>query len=239
MNRSHYVLAALLLTCDTFAAPAPKPFMSGWDNPVNADKDCKIIRDKGTLTIEMPGSDHDYEPVRKRFNAPRLLREFEGDFEMQVRVQIDCRPSFQTTVKGQPSYVGAGFLLIPPEKFGIISMRWDYRLAGQEPGTDGLAAEMIRGAKGGQSNGIRGKRWKNWPFKTRPEHVYLSLKREGDILYCKISSDRKEWVTIGGGQFLGLPSKLKVGLAAYSTSNEPSKARFDQLKLTQDKRKKR
>lgn len=237
MTRTLFAFGTLLLVSTTLAAPAPEPFVSGWSKPIDPDNDCKFKRDKGTLTIEMPGNEHDYEPVRKRFNAPRLVREIEGDFYMEVRVQIDCRPSAQSSVKGQPSYVGAGFLLIPPDKFGVISMRWDYRLAGQEPGTDGCAAEMILGDQGGQRNGVWSKGTRKWLLKTKPEHLYISLERVDDVLGYRISSDRKNWVTIGGGQFLGLPSKLKVGLASYSTSKDPSKVRFDQLKLTQGKKK--
>jgi hypothetical protein len=33
----------------------------------------------------------------------------------------------------------------------------------------------------------------------------------------------------------GLPTKLKLGLAAYSTSSDPSKVRFDKLQLLRGK----
>jgi hypothetical protein len=90
---------------------------------VDPDKDCKIKRDKDALTIDMPGTDHDYDPVRKRFNAPRLISELKGKFDLQVRVRIDYRPSAQSTVKGQPSFVSAGFLLIYPERHCCICDR--------------------------------------------------------------------------------------------------------------------
>ena len=48
------------------------------------------------------------------FNAPRLLCDLEGTFDLEVRVRIEYCPSEQSTVKGQPSYVSAGFLLIYP-----------------------------------------------------------------------------------------------------------------------------
>ena len=53
----------------------------GWGNPIDPDKDCKFKREKDTFTIEMPGIDHDYDPVRKRSNAPRLLTDIEGEFD--------------------------------------------------------------------------------------------------------------------------------------------------------------
>jgi hypothetical protein len=106
-------------------------FVSGWGNPVDPDKDCKIQRDNDALTIEMPGSDHDYDPVRKRFNAPRLLCELEGAFDLVVRVRIDYRPSAQSTVKGQPSFVSAGLLLIHPDSHESICDRLEYAVSQQ------------------------------------------------------------------------------------------------------------
>jgi hypothetical protein len=74
MSRCKISLATLLLTCTALAAPAPQPFTAGWERSLDPDKDCKFLRDKGALSIEMPGTDHDYDPLRERVNAPRLLR---------------------------------------------------------------------------------------------------------------------------------------------------------------------
>ena len=72
MIRSVFSLALLLIACAVLAAPAPDLFKSGWGNPVDPDRDCKIKRDKGALIIEMPGTYHDYAPSRKCVNAPRM-----------------------------------------------------------------------------------------------------------------------------------------------------------------------
>lgn len=260
MNRGLYVLAGLLLTCAALAAPVPQPFVAGWGSPIDPDKDCKITGEKGILTIEMPGGDHDYdtaperpkvpqsfpmfpgrecaEDSRERLNAPRLVREFEGDFEIQIRVRIDALPSAKSSVKGLPSFVAAGFVVIPPDTFWKLFLRFQYGVAGAGMGADGFATQLSRDVKGGSGRGVCDKSWKNWPFKDKPEHVYVRLERKGELLLCKISADSNSWVTIGGGTLLGLPPKLKVGLASFSTSTEPSKVRFDQLKITRDRKKK-
>lgn len=237
MNRSHISLAVLLLACAAFAAPVPKPFVSGWSKFVDPSGDCKISRGNGALIIEMPGSDHDYDPARDRVNAPRILRDFEGDFDMQLRVRIDSRPSDQSTVEEQPSYVAGGFIVIPPETFDVIFIRLQFREEGKGIGAAGYTTDLSRDVKGGFGYGVYNKGWKLWPFQARPEYVYLRLDRRGDILGYKISPDGRSWVSVGGGQIIGLPSKLKVGLAAFSTSSKPSKVRFDQLKLTRNKKK--
>jgi regulation of enolase protein 1 (concanavalin A-like superfamily) len=237
MARSLFALAVLMVASAALAAPAPQAFVSGWGNPVDPDKDCKIRRDRGVFTIEMPGAVHDYAPHRKCVNAPRLLRDFEGDFEMQVRVRIDSRPSVKSTVKGKPSYVSAGFLIIPPDAFFANCIRLEYRLAGQGDGVDGCLARMVGNNEGTGRAGAVGYKPPEWPFKTKPDYVYIRLERQGEILSYTISRDAKSWVaTYGIGLIVGLPSKLKVGFATCSTSADPSKVLFDQLRLTGGKR---
>jgi regulation of enolase protein 1 (concanavalin A-like superfamily) len=239
MARSIFALASLLLSCAALAAPAPELFVSGWGSPIDPDRDCKFKRYNGILTIEMPGGDHGYDTARKRLNAPRLVSELEGDFQIQLRLRIDSRPSAKSTVKGQPSFVAAGFLVIPPETFSEIFIRLQYGIAGEGDGADGFASQLSRDVEGGSRNGVCDKRWPKWPFKAEPEHVYLRLERWGNILSHSISPDGKLWVPAGGCHLSGLPSKLKVGLAAYSTSTDPSKVHFDQLKLTRGKKRER
>jgi hypothetical protein len=268
MNRSLFALVALLLACAALAAPVPDPFKSGWGHPIDPDKDCKITRNNGVLTIEMPGGDHDYDTARERLNAPRLVRELEGDFEIQVRIRIDSLPSAKSNAKdateddyaglgmefprdrqkvrrrelfshpkGLPSLVAAGFLVIPPDTFWEAFLRFQYGVAGAGNGKEGFATELCRGAEGGRLYGAGNKKGRGWPFKAKPEHVYMRLVRQDLSLFCKIGPDGKSWVSIGGINLVGLPSKLKVGLAAYSTSTDPSKVRFDQLKLSLGKKK--
>ena len=50
-----------------------------------------------------------------------------------------------------------------------------------------------------------------------------------------ISPDGEKWTRLGS--LPHMPQKCKVGLAAYSTSTEPAKVRFDQLKIARDKKK--
>ena len=73
---------------------------------------------------------------------------------------------------------------------------------------------------------------KDWPLPAKAEQAYLKLERRGLYFRAFLSPDGEKWGPITGPfGTLGRP-KLKVGLAAYSTSAEPSKVRFDQFKLT-------
>jgi hypothetical protein len=220
MIRPHFAFATLLLTCTASAAPAPKPqpFVSGWDNPIDPDKDCKIQRDNDSLTIEMPGSDHDYDLRRGQINAPRLLRErqIEGDFIMQVRVRIDSRPSVQSTVDGQASSVSGGFLVIMPANAPALCYRMDFRTSRKGGVLDAHICHRIWGhnkKRGGMiAEGTRELEngWKG------DAHLRLE-RRDGNLVYYA-SSDGENWKNLGGTG--GIHEKLKVGLAAYSSSTE-------------------
>jgi regulation of enolase protein 1 (concanavalin A-like superfamily) len=239
MTRSIIVLVSLLLAAVTLAAPVPAPqaFKKGWDEPVDPDKDCKFTRDKDSLTIELPGTDHDYYPLRDRVNAPRLLRDIEGDFDLHVRVRMERRPSATSTVKGQPSLVSGGFLLIPPKAFGLACIRLEFGIAGEGTDADGYAALKHQNFTKGRMDARWGREWKDWSLPEKADHAYLRLVRRGEKLYPSISPDGEKWALLMAGQYGRLPVKLKVGLAAYSTSAEPSKVRFDQFKLTQGQKK--
>lgn len=271
MIRSLCVFASLSLAYAALAVPAPQPFVSGWGNPMDQDRDCKIRRGSGTLIIEMPGSDHDYDPVRKRFNAPRILRELDREFDIQVRIQILSRPSAQSTVKGQPSMVSAGFLLIYPETDRHNCSRMEYGVMQQGVGLDAYAVaprmvsprrkSTLRSGIGEDgcvvmkdwyckkrnlsmigdwerleySHVILDRGWQNYPLPRKVDHVHLRLEQKGARLTFSISPDSESWTQITFQS--KLPAKSKIGLAAFSTSSEPSKVRFDQLKLTRGKKK--
>jgi hypothetical protein len=201
------------------------------------DGDCKFTRDKGSLTIELPGTDHDYYPLRDRVNAPRLLRDIEGDFEMRVRVRIECGPSATSTVKDQPSLVSGGFLLIPPKTYDITCIRLEYGRGRQGADANGYAALKHQDTAKGRSDARWGREWRDWPLPEKSDHAYLRLVRRGEKFYPSISPDGAKWARlVGHAGYIDLPAKLKVGLAAYSTSAEPSKVRFDQFKLIQGRK---
>ena len=280
------LLAMLLLACVALAVPVPKPSLKEWGDPVDPDQDCKIQLDRGVLSIEMPGSEHEYDPVRKQFNAPRILREIDGEFDLQVRIRIDCPPLAQSSVKGQPAYVSAGFLILYPDspRYAFFGDRWDYGFMQQRVGIDdfpdkprflahpqiekesrkGIGVDGCVLEKSWSYDAMNGgliidrkrfqgilflldRGWRGWPLQGRADCVYLRLKREDkpgpkresrDVGFS-LSLDGVKWTELRGNRWDGRPKKIKVGLAAYTTSAEPSKVRFDQIKFTQGKKKKR
>lgn len=242
MRHHVYALLSLLAACVVLAAPAPK---GGWER-VDPDHDCKIIIKDNTVTMELPGGDHDLAPKRGRFNAPRLLREIDGDFIMQVRVCASFLPSSKSSVDGEDPRVAAGLVLIPADKHCIRLEYGAYRRKGEQ---DSVPSFRMRGEQiWNVEEGGWELPWKQQIRKGKEERIYLRLDRRGNAIYRFLSPDGEKWYagsdTRDGTiertisvEFSALPAKLKVGLAAYSTSTEPFKVLFDQFKLIREQKK--
>jgi hypothetical protein len=236
MFRLSCTLFLLLTVSAVVAAPAPK---DGWERPVDPDNDCKFDIKDGTVTIELPGGDHELAPKRKRFNAPRLLREVEGDFVMQVRLCATFRPSAKSNVEGEEPRVAAGLVLMPTEESYIRLEYGAYRRKGEQ---DNYFSSRLWGEKfdlRGEADFILGRRTpsgKQAP-PANEERIYLRFEREGNCVRKVYSLDGERRYPTITVDCKTLPNKLKVGLAAYSTSTEPFKVRFDQFKLTRNQKK--
>jgi regulation of enolase protein 1 (concanavalin A-like superfamily) len=220
-------LLCLLCTCAALAAPAParSPWLTGWDKPVDPDNDCKFIRDKDTLTIEVPGKDHDLAVERNLMNSPRLLRDVEGDFVAQVRVSGTFLPSKESTSTERLPFVGAGLLLMADEKTYVrlerAALQWQGEVktyANWELRQDGNW--VLAGNAAVQ------------PLEDKA--TYLRLERKGDKLLPAVSHDGKDWKELKPLE-IKLPAKLKLGVSGGGTSMDMFAPRFDQFKLMQGK----
>jgi hypothetical protein len=189
-------------------------------------------------------------PKRKRFNAPRLIRELEGDFVMQVRVCGSFRPSAKSSVEGKSPRVAAGLVLIAADKDYIrLEYECHRRTEAERAPNKGVPKEKQRrkpelrigpAFKMLGTQNVQGELEPPWKqdHKAKEEQIYLRFERQGNVFRQAISPDGKAWTTFASGEgFLNLPRTLKVGLAAYSTSTEPFKVRFDKFKLVEGQQK--
>src|SRR5262245_2460185 len=95
MKRSFIILACALLLGTTVAAPvpppkpAPRPWCHGWGEPLDPVGGCRFRRDGAALRIDLPGGEKNWLAMfAGDWDAPRLLREIEGDFTIQVRAAV-------------------------------------------------------------------------------------------------------------------------------------------------------
>jgi regulation of enolase protein 1 (concanavalin A-like superfamily) len=198
------------------------PFETGWDKPVDPDGDCQFRRDKDALTIVVPGRHHDLVAESDVMNAPRLLRDVEGEFTAQVRVDGYFRPTIQSTFNKAVPFIGAGLVVMDGDKtYARLERAGMYR---NDQFGQGVLWELRVDGK------PAGSKWPNFaPAEDKP--LYLRLQRKGDRLQASVSADGDKW-TDAEPLDVKLPAKVKVGIAAVSTSEVRFKPRFDEFRLT-------
>jgi regulation of enolase protein 1 (concanavalin A-like superfamily) len=224
MIRFCFALLLFLAAWGAVAAPAPKqkPFETGWDKPIDPDGDCKFLRDKDGLTIEVPGMDHRLGIEVGRMNAPRLLRDVEGDFIVEVRVRGEFHPSVESAHE-QFAFVGAGLLLMNDENTYIRLER-----------AANWRGDIVRA-------------YANWELREEGRFVvrgnvnvkpledkdtFLRLERQGDKLLGSVSQDGKEWHALTPIE-VKLLAKVKIGVAACTLQSKAFAPRFDCFQLKQ------
>jgi regulation of enolase protein 1 (concanavalin A-like superfamily) len=207
------LLCALLADAAGVAAPASftrSPWATGWDEPVDPLGDCRFERKGDKLTITIPAREG-------RMSAPRLLRDAEGDFAVQVHV---C-----------PGGHRAG-LVLTAGNFVFCFERSDEWLLGGGPYQEAdrylrfpLVVVRNRGAR--MNRQIRLIR--KGPSIGKAAH--LQLEREGDTLWVGYREEGGMW-NWPEQYHLSLQWRLKVGVVAEATAEATFKAVFDQFKLT-------
>ena len=85
--------------------------VAGWGTAYDADGDCQINAEGKALIVSIPGTLHDLNADIDKYNAPRVLTEVQGDFEITVKVVGDFKPGSQATRKGTYPYTGGGIVV--------------------------------------------------------------------------------------------------------------------------------
>ena len=194
--------------------------IKGWGEIVDPAGDCGIAEVEGGLTITVPGSYHDFTPEAdyNNLDAPRIVQEVEGDFEMQVLVRKFPRPLANTganTTKPLP-YVSSG-LVVWQEGGKFV------RLERASAHPTFLAA--VGSWFSGQKKVARGRNT------LQDESVWLRLKRKGGKLSL-FHSAGKTWTPVvpAGEEFL-LPGKVKVGVFTINATNREIRHQFEGFTL--------
>lgn len=234
--------ALTLVVCCTFsclalAAPIPPPKggelgPSGWDAPIDPDRDCRFTKGRGSLTIQLPAKDHDVDGNRKRNNAPRYLRDFVGDFRMDVRVSGDFHASAAPTAPGAASFTAGGLIVyLGDDK--ETSVRLELGRAHYDGKAQAYVALKSYSAKAtGSVTAWAGEGREDWALPRGAKEAFLRLERAGAMFTPWYSPDGRTWTRSTRLGFGRPPVKLKVGVVALSTSKGPLKVTFDQFQLT-------
>jgi hypothetical protein len=210
----------LALACAAPAAPAPlnRAWLSGWDRPVDPVGDCRFDRAGAALTVTVPGRGHGLEVLPIRLKAPRLLRDVQGDFAVQVRVG-------GLRVPAENADRGAGIILAGGKGF-VRFQRTAEKIGGEAAPTLCIAYP---------ENGDNMRVYADGP--PLRGAAYLRVERRGGDLRFYSSRDGKEWAEAFHGEAgrpmrYKLPHRLKVGVVAEATAEGTFGAVFDRFKLT-------
>jgi len=190
--------------------------LAGWGKAVDPDGDCQIKAEDNALAITIPGATlHDLNADIDKYNAPRVLREVEGDFSIQVKVVGDFKPGTKSMNPKSLPFNGGGLFgwrdsdnFIRLERGAVINSKGKL-------GTFAIFEEREGGSRGAGHNG---------PL--TPGTAYLKLERRGSRIYGFTSKDGQHWAQLRPID-TKWPAQLKVGVDAINSGNEPFTVRFE------------
>ena len=209
------------------AAPIPKESEASklyriygtWSDP---HKDSKFALKGSELRVALPAAERLVGKEREgaRDNAPRALREVEGDFTAIVRVTF---PVPERVPMSYWPYCSGGIVAWESDKSYLVARR-----------------------TGGKVNGSAETIWSHVIYETqtiatiqgvekRADAAFVRLKREGNKAIVGRSRDGKAWKDFVPFD-VAWSDKIKVGVVAENCLGEPVEITFDQYSLTQPKK---
>lgn len=185
-----------------------------WDAP---QRDCTYALKGGELRIGLPAATRLFGTVGPGAmdDAPRVLREVEGDFAAVVRVTV---PTPDHDRLGPRAYRSGGLLAWESERKHLVLRQG----AGDVEGNRLAVWCHFRG----DSTEDRIQRLR------KPEDAaYLRLARTGTKLVAGWSRDGKVWKEFGAPE-VKWGAKLKVGVVAENGTGSATEITFDEFALT-------
>jgi regulation of enolase protein 1 (concanavalin A-like superfamily) len=222
MTRIPALLTIVLAAFFTLSAAAEdkKPqTIKGWGTAVDPDGDCKFEEKEGTVTIRVPGTNHDltYQDAAGKLNAPRLLREVEGDFTIQVKVLKFPMRDADAKMTGMFPFTSAGLLIWKDDK---NFFRIERAAVGSPP------FAYLGGI-------IDGKNTVHQGGEISDTDTVLRAERKGNKLtFSARDADATNWSDLHT-ETIELPAKLMVGVESVNTVDKEFPAKFQELELKQ------
>jgi hypothetical protein len=222
MTRRLAVLPLLALPLVAFAAPVPKgPAVSKeFGTSVDPDKDCTFVIEDGKLTITIPPTHHTLSTASSKQNAPRVLKDVEGDFTATVRVQAGYPDDPKSDLPDHEPGVAAGLVVWGGEGNFVCLIRL-HEMLGQKRVTTNELHWQIDGDEVGESGPVA-------HMDTTPH--FLRVTRSGGQVVGEASPDGKAWRRVGAAEFKG-PSKVKVGVFLEHNSGHKTTGTFDKYEV--------
>lgn len=196
-----------------------KSDISNWGAVVDLAEDCQFSVVDKSLTITVPGTSHDLNPLAEfgNMNAPRVIAELGDAFTIQVqvaRLEIPRPESSSSQGEAKHSYVGAGLLLWKDEKNFV---RFERAANGDTKATF-LKAEVF----------VDGEMLFARNARLEDQDIYLQIVRSSRSFQFSTSQDGKEWVSHASAE-LPLVGMLSGGVMTINATTGELAAEFREL----------
>ena len=188
-----------------------------WGEAMDPDGDCKFTFGDGNLSLRVPGTLHDLSTEVGKVYAPRILQEVGGDFIAKVKVCGRFQPTEPVTRRGGVPFNGAGLLVwLDAGRFMRVERAAVTRNGSTSPYflVEHHELNALGDSSGSLPNG----------------DVYLKVERKGRRATAYYSDDGQHWIMAKPTQ-IDWPARLKVGVAAISSSASPLSVRFEQFSV--------
>lgn len=208
--------------------PAAKPvaLTKEWGELFDEQGDCKFEEVGGGLRVTVPGTHHGLNVRTGAFNAPRVMKTVDGDFEIQVKVGGTLEPTPKSSVPGAPGFNGAGIVLLI-DKTTVVRLERNAWLGINDgrPYSYPLLFEIHRNNGGVENHNVPG-RLVNEAVLKNPLHIRLT--RTGNKLLAAYSKDGNVWTTRPEVS-VPMPARVQVGVSVNSTAVAPVQIEFSEL----------
>jgi regulation of enolase protein 1 (concanavalin A-like superfamily) len=220
----HAILPLLTLPLIGRAAPVPKANtdVKGFGTVVDPDRDCAFSVEDGRLKIAIPAASHTLTISLEKQNAPRVLRDVEGDFTAVVRVTAEFPNQPVSDIKDAEPAVAAG-LVVWADDENYVCLERAHELLGTKRSMSVETHYVDAGQDGGESSA---------PAPFDPEPFYLRVTRTGNKVACEFSPDgMTQWKAAGQVELKKIPTKVKVGVFAEHNTGKKVTATFDKFEV--------
>jgi regulation of enolase protein 1 (concanavalin A-like superfamily) len=204
---------------DAPGGQAPAAAAMNWGEPLDPDGDCTLTPQGDSLSISVPPTPHDILADKAgKSNAPRVLREVEGDFRVQVKVCGSLQPRAKGSIPGRLPFQAAGLLVWGDQDNFLRLVRTGQVRKGN---VESIAAFRLRAQ--GKPNGGK-------VLAIPDADAYLRLERKGDQVLGSYSPDGRQWTPLGTLP-VSFPSKVRVGVMVLNTVQDRLTVRFEELQI--------
>ncbi len=172
------------------------------------------------VRIIVPGKTHILSAEIGQVNAPRILRDIKGDFDLRVRVAGTSRPGGRATTTVYSPYHGAGLVIWQDEENYVrLEIAADLQYGKARPYVNfEYRKEGALAVSRGMNNG--------------DGSDHLRLKRRGDEIFASFGPDGAHWSSFPP-LTVRLNDRLMVGVTAINSSTKPLTAEFERFDVAE------